>query len=62
MARKLESIPEFATEAEERAFWEREDSTKYVDWSKAEPVRMPNLKPSTTSTSLRLTVPMLERI
>jgi len=62
MPRKLDPTPEFTTEAEERIFWEREDSTKYVDWSKAERVRMPNLKPSTTSISLRLPVPLLERI
>jgi len=62
MSQKLDSIPEFTTEAEERAFWEQEDSTKYVDWSRAERVRMPNLKPLTTSISLRLPVPLLERI
>ncbi len=62
MSRKPEPTPEFATETEERTFWEREDSTRYVDWSKAERVRMPNLKPSTASISLRLPVPLLERI
>ncbi len=62
MSQKLDSIPEFTTEAEERAFWEQEDSTKYVDWSRAKRVRMPSLKPSTTSISLRLPVPLLERI
>ena len=55
-------IPSFADEAEERRFWEAHDSTEYVDWSKAERVRLPNLKPSTTSISLRLPVPLLERI
>ena len=33
-----------------------------MDWSKAERVRMPNLKPSSTSISLRLPVSLLERI
>jgi predicted DNA binding CopG/RHH family protein len=41
---------------------ETHDSTDYVDWSKAKRVRFPNLKPSTTSISLRLPVAMLERI
>ena len=59
---KLKSIPVFKTEAEERKFWETHDSTDYVDWSKAERVRLPNLKPSTTSISLRLPVTLLERI
>lgn len=62
MPKKLKPTPNFATEAEERAFWEEEDSTNYVDWSKAERVRMPNLKPSSASISLRLPVSLLERI
>ena len=33
-----------------------------MDWSKAERVVFPNLKPSTRSISLRLPLPMLERI
>ena len=54
--------PEFASEAEERSFWETHDSADYVDWSKAKKVRLPNLKPSTKTISLRLPEPMLERI
>jgi predicted DNA binding CopG/RHH family protein len=34
----------------------------YVDWSTAERVRLPNLKSSTKSISLRLSVSLLERI
>ncbi len=62
MSRKLDPTPEFVTEAEERAFWEREDSAGHVDWSQARRVRMPNLKPSNISISLRLPVPLPERI
>jgi predicted DNA binding CopG/RHH family protein len=62
MRRKLKPIPEFASEAEERRFWESHDSADYVDWSKAEAVRLPNLRPSTTSISLRLPVSLLEAI
>jgi predicted DNA binding CopG/RHH family protein len=62
MKSKLKPIPKFRTEAEERRFWETHDTTDYVDWSKAERVRFPNLKPSTTSISLRLPVSLLERI
>jgi predicted DNA binding CopG/RHH family protein len=56
------TIAAFQTEGEERQFWERTDSAELVDWSKAERVRLPNLKPSTTSISLRLPTPLLERI
>ena len=59
---QLKPIPEFGSEAEERAFWETADSTEYLDWSKAEKVRFPNLKPSSTSISLRLPNALLERV
>ena len=62
MAKKLKPIPAFASEAEERAFWESHDSTDYVDWSKARRVSFPNLKPSTSAISLRVPVSLLERI
>jgi predicted DNA binding CopG/RHH family protein len=62
MATKLSRVPRFRSEAAERRFWETHDSTGYVDWGKAERVRLPNLKPSTMSISLRLPVMLLERI
>lgn len=62
MSGKRKPVPAFATEAEERAFWESHDTAEYLDWTQAERVRFPNLKPSTTSISLRLPVPLLERI
>lgn len=51
---KAKATPKFETEAEERAFWESHDSSDFVDWKKAQPVTMPNLKPSTKTISLRL--------
>jgi predicted DNA binding CopG/RHH family protein len=62
MRLKLKPVPAFKDEAEERWFWKTHDSTDYLDWSMAERVRLPNLKPSTTAISLRLPVPLLERI
>lgn len=62
MRKKPKPIPRFAGEAAERAFWESHDSASHVDWTKAKPARFPNLKPSTTSISLRLPVSLLERI
>jgi predicted DNA binding CopG/RHH family protein len=50
----LRKIPTFKSKADEREFWETADSTEYVDWSKAEVVRFPNLRPSTTAISVRL--------
>jgi predicted DNA binding CopG/RHH family protein len=60
--KSLRRIPKFKSEAEERTFWETHDSTDYVDWSKAERVRFPNLKPSTTAISIRLPLGLLEQI
>lgn len=62
MRRRRELIPAFSDEAEERAFWETHDSADYVDWSKARPATFPNLKPTTTSISLRLPLTLLAEI
>jgi len=59
---ELKSLPKFRSEAEKRQFWEIHDSSEYIDWSKAELVRFPNLKPSMTAISLRLPVALLECI
>jgi predicted DNA binding CopG/RHH family protein len=52
--KKPKSIPKFRDEDEEREFWAREDSFDYLDWSRAERVVLPNLRPSTRTISLRL--------
>lgn len=39
MSRKIKVLPDFASEAEERAFWEAHDSSDYADWGKAERVQ-----------------------
>lgn len=57
--RPLKPIPAFRSEAEEREFWETHDSTEYADWSRAQVVTFPNLKPSTETISLRLPAPLL---
>lgn len=60
--KKFKKIPHFKNEDEEREFWATHDSTEYVDWSKAEQVIFPNLKPSTETISLRLPQYLLARI
>lgn len=62
MSNPSKEVPKFRTEAEEREFWQTHDSSEYVDWSQARPVRMSNLKPSTKTISLRLPEFLLERI
>jgi predicted DNA binding CopG/RHH family protein len=62
MRKKLKPIPAFKSEDEEREFWATHSTTEYIDWSKAEKVKFPNLKLSTKSISLRLPVSLLENI
>ena len=59
---KLKSPPKFKTIAEERRFWEKNDSSDFIDWSKAVRVAMPNLKPSTRTISIRLPEMLLDNI
>ena len=62
MRKRAEPMPSFESEAEERRYWESHNSTEHADWSRGERVRLPNLRPSTISISLRLPVSLLERI
>ncbi|MEQ1600397.1 MAG: hypothetical protein HOP04_00530 [Methylophilaceae bacterium] len=62
MSKALKPIPEFASEADEKAFWETHDSTEYLDWTKAQRIVLPNLKPSTKTISLRLPQHLLDSI
>jgi len=62
MNKRLKPIPKFASEAAERAFWEQNDSTLYMDWKKAQVAVLPNLKPSTQTISLRLPQHLLDSI
>ena len=59
---KLKKIPDFKSDNEERRFWEENDSSEYLDWSKAKRASFPNLKPSTKAISLRLPEGLLDRI
>lgn len=62
MKKKLKAIPTFKNEDEERDFWATADTSEYFDWSKAERVIFPNLKPSTATISLRLPEYLLAEI
>ncbi|MEK6635011.1 MAG: BrnA antitoxin family protein [Planctomycetota bacterium] len=59
---KLKKIPKFKTEAEEREFWSRRDSTEYVDYSKGKKVLFPNLRPSLRTISIRLPESLIEKL
>lgn len=59
---KVKATPKFKSEAEERTFWEKHDSSNYVDWKQAQSVTLPNLKPSTKTISIRLPESLLDSI
>lgn len=60
MARK--TIPKFASESEEQDFWNKHDSTEFIDWTKGRIGVFPELKPSTKTISLRLPESLLSAL
>jgi predicted DNA binding CopG/RHH family protein len=52
--KKIKVIPKFKNEKEEIEFWQKHDSTNYIDYSKGKRVTFSNLRPSTKTISLRL--------
>lgn len=56
----MKGIPKFQSEDGERKFWAANDSTDYIDWSQATRRKLPNLRPSLRTISLRLPVSMIE--
>ncbi len=59
---KHKDIPKFKNETEEREFWAKADSSKYINWKKGEKVTLSKLKPSTKTISLRLPELVLDEI
>lgn len=62
MMKKLKKIPKFKNEEEEREFWSKNDSSRFIDWSKSKRVNFPNLKPSTKTISIRLPEHLIESL
>lgn len=62
MPKKLNAIPTFESEDDERAFWATHDSTEFINWENAEETVFPKLKPSTRTISLRLPEFMLDEL
>ncbi len=62
MKKKSDKIPVFKNEGQEMDFWATHDSAEIIDWSMAEKVVLPNLKPSTRTISLRLPDHMLDAL
>lgn len=59
---RMRNVPKFESEDQERGFWASHDSTDFVDWRRAERVKLPNLRPTTRTISIRLPESMIERL
>ncbi len=57
---KQKPVPEFSSEEDERKFWAEHDSTEFLDWASSTRRKLPNLKPTLRTISLRLPVSMIE--
>lgn len=62
MSSTRKKIPEFSSEAQEREFWRRKDSTDYIDWSKAHEATLPKLRPTLRTISIRLPEGMIAEL
>ena len=58
----MKKIPKLKSETQERNFWAKADSTRYVDWKRSRRVAIPNLKPSLRTISVRLPDLLLEEL
>jgi predicted DNA binding CopG/RHH family protein len=61
MRKQLKKIPKFKSEKEERKFWQKVDSTEYVDYSKMENWQFPNLKLTTKPVTIRLPQSLIDK-
>lgn len=62
MIKKLKKIPKFNSEQEERKFWQKADSTEYIEYRSLENWRFPNLKLSAKPITIRLPEVLIERV
>lgn len=62
MTKRVKQIPRFATEGEEREYWQTHDFAEHLDLSQAQPAIFPNLQPTTTAISLRLPAMLLAEL
>ena len=58
--KRLQHIPTFEDEEQEREFWAAHDATDFIDWSKAQRLTLGQLKPTTRAISIRLPESLLE--
>jgi len=60
--KNLKKVPSFRSELEESKFWQKVDSTQYIDWDKAEKWIFPDLKLTSTPITIRIPDSLLNRV
>lgn len=60
--KKLKKIPQFRSEKQEREFWQKADSTQYIDYSQVENWQFPNLKLTSKPITIRLPQSLIDRL
>ncbi|MBX7059000.1 MAG: BrnA antitoxin family protein [Leptospirales bacterium] len=60
--KNLKKIPHFKSEDAEREFWASHDAADYVNFETSEKVSFAELRPTTRSISIRLPVPLMDRL
>lgn len=56
------TIPKFTSENEERKFWTTHDSSDYIDWTHTADTKLPKLRPSLKTISIRLPEKMIDEL
>ncbi len=59
---QLTPIPLFENEREEHDFWEKADSTPYINWPQGQVLKLKKLRPSTKTISIRLPESLIEDV
>jgi len=62
MKKVLKKIPKFKSEKEEREFWQKVDSTDYIDYKTMENWHFPNLKLTSRPITIRLPQALIDRL
>jgi len=63
MKNKILPIPKFKSEDEEFEFWQKADSSKYFDYSKAKRgIMFPNLKLTSKLVTIRMPIGLVDRL
>ena len=60
--KKLKKIPHFKSEKDEREFWQKVDSTEYVDYSTLDHWQFPNLKLTSKPITIRLPLSLIDQL